>query len=83
MSGTMLLTLLEAKQQEKSFLRLVFRCKTIKQDNNDAFLWEDATRKVQLLVLVVKLEKWGTADIFSWMKTIQLKMQETMCPWCL
>ena len=44
---------LQAKRQEKMFIRLLLRFKIIKQGNNDAFLGESATRKVRLLLLVV------------------------------
>ena len=51
-----LLKFLSAKRQEKMFIRLVLRLKTISKGNNDAFLRKNATRKVRLLVLVVKLQ---------------------------
>ena len=54
--------MLQAKRQEKSFLRLVLRLKNIKQGNNDFFL-ESIQQEKWLLVLVVKLENYGTADI--------------------
>ena len=56
------MTLLQAKRQEKSFLRLDLRLKNIKQGNNDFFL-ESIQQEKWLLVLVVKLENYGTADI--------------------
>ena len=40
-----LLTILEAKRQEKMFIRLLLRLKIIKEGNNDAFLGEGATKK--------------------------------------
>ena len=51
-----LLTFFQAKRQEKMFIRLLLRLKIIKQCNNDAFLGESATRKVRLLLLVVRLQ---------------------------
>ena len=56
MKRQVLLTFLQAKRQEKMFIRLLLRLKIIKQCNNDAFLGESATRKVRLLLLVVRLQ---------------------------
>ena len=53
------------------FIRILLRLKTIQKGNVDAFLGgEHATRKVRLLLLVVKLQILGTADISEGYKII-------------
>ena len=56
MKRQVLLTFLQAKRQEKIFIRPLLMLKIIKKCNNDAFLGESATRKLRLLLLVVRLQ---------------------------
>ena len=50
------LMFLQTKKEEKMFIRILLRLKTIKRGHVDAFLGEPATKKVRLLLSVVKLQ---------------------------